>query len=229
MSKTAVIAGATGLIGKELTQLLLDDPSYTKVVVWVRKKTSLQHAKLEQLVINFDRLAESAAGCVHRADVFCTLGTTIKKAKTKDAFRKVDYEYPLQLAKICQQEGASQFHIVTAMGANAASSIFYNKVKGQLEDELGKLSLNSLHIYRPSLLLGDREELRVGERIGAVVSRGLTFAMVGGLMKYRPIHARTVALAMLAMASRNEPGPAIHESVEIVRLCFEDKERRNWR
>jgi uncharacterized protein YbjT (DUF2867 family) len=215
MAKKALIAGATGLIGKELLALLLEDPQYEQVIALVRKALPIQHKKLVQQVTDFDHLEEVSEHFRDVADVFCTLGTTIKKAKTKEAFRKVDYEYPVRLAQLAMQNGAQQFLIVTAMGANRDSGIFYNQVKGQVEEKLRGIGLPALHIFRPSLLLGERAESRLGEQIGSVLAGVLTPLMVGGLRKYRPIHVKTVAQAMVHTARSQAKGLHVYSSEEI--------------
>jgi uncharacterized protein YbjT (DUF2867 family) len=220
MTKKALIAGATGLIGKELVALLLSDPHYEQVIALVRKPMPIQHTKLVQHLTDFDHLEEVSELFRDAADVFCTLGTTIKVAKTKAAFRKVDYEYPVRLARLAMQNGAQQFLIVTAMGANRDSGIFYNQVKGQVEEEIRGIGLPALHIFRPSLLLGDRAESRLGEQIGSVLAGILTPFMVGGLRKYRPIHVKTVARAMVHTARTQVKGYHVYSSEEIAKRGF---------
>jgi uncharacterized protein YbjT (DUF2867 family) len=219
LPKKAVIAGATGLIGRELVHLLLHDIHYDEVFILVRTMTPLDHPKLTQVVTDFNNLEEIAVYLNH-ADVFCTLGTTIKIAKTQEAFRKVDYEYPLQLAQLAQTHAANQFLVVTAMGANANSKIFYSKVKGQLENSLKLLGLTALHIFHPSLLLGDRKEVRKGERIGSMLSKGLSVFLIGSLSKYKPIHVNTVARGMIQAAQQEAIGTQIYEYDQIVMLAL---------
>jgi uncharacterized protein YbjT (DUF2867 family) len=221
MSKKAVIAGATGLIGRELVHLLLHDIRYEEVYILVRTKTPLDHPKLTQVVTDFSNL-EGIADYLNLADVFCALGTTIKIAKTQEAFRKVDYEYPLQLAQLAQTHAANQFLVVTAMGANAHSRIFYSKVKGQLENSLRLLGLAALHIFHPSLLLGDRKEVRSGERIGSILSKGLNVFLVGSLSKYKPIHVNTVARGMIQAAQQEAIGTQVYEYDQILKLAFKN-------
>jgi uncharacterized protein YbjT (DUF2867 family) len=219
VGRTAWVAGATGLIGKELVQLLLADKAYSKVIILVRKKVNIAHPKLEQRIIDFNRIEESVAGELKDAYVFCTLGTTIRIAKTKDAFRKVDYEYPFRLAQISASEGAKQFSIVTSIGASTKSSFFYTQVKGQVEEAIRKLGLQALHIYRPSQLLGDREEVRRGERMAEIVAKATAFLWKGPLAKYKPIHVRTVARAMLEASRMHEKGIHVHESFQLPDLA----------
>lgn len=206
--KTALIAGATGLIGKQLLQLLLDDQDYEKVKVITRKPLDVQHPKLENLVLDFDKLSERYAE-LKADDIFCCLGTTIRIAKTKEAFRKVDFEYPTELARLTKNQGATQYLLVSALGADKNSSIFYNQVKGEVEEAISQVAFRSVHIFRPSLLLGERTEHRAGE--GAAT----TFFKVFGFLvpsKYKAIDSGKVARAMLAFAKANDPGFYFHES-----------------
>jgi uncharacterized protein YbjT (DUF2867 family) len=221
MSKTAVIAGTTGLIGQQLVHLLLHDEDYARVIVFVRKRISLEHDKLEQRIIDFDKLEASVEEGLQGSYVYCVLGSTIKKAGSQEAFRKVDYEYPLSLGRLSAKAGAAQYSIVTAMGANIRSKIFYNQVKGQTETALKELNLSALHIFRPSLLLGDREESRTGEKIASAIAKMLPFIWVGPLAAYKPIHVQTVAQAMISVSRLNEKGVHIYESAEIPRLTGE--------
>lgn len=209
--KTALIAGATGLIGKQLLQLLLEDSFYGKVKAITRKPLTVQHLKLENIVLDFDKLSEHRTS-LKADDVFCCLGTTIKIAKTKDAFRKVDYEYPLELARVTKNEGASQYLLVSALGANKNSGMFYNKVKGEVEEAIGHVSFRSLHIFRPSLLLGDRTEQRAGEGAATVFFKFFGFLIPS---KYKSIDSGKVARAMLILAKENDPGFYFHESMEL--------------
>lgn len=214
MSRKAVVEGATGLIGRELVQLLLHDPAYDMVIVLVRRSTGLTHSKLEEQLIDFDQL-ESVSKKLHQADVFCALGTTMKKAGSREAFRRVDFSYPLMLGEFAQKQSATQMLLVSSMGANPSSPFFYSRVKGEIEEKISELNLPALHIFRPSLLLGEREEFRFGEQFAAFLFKGLFSVFVGSLRKYRPIPAATVAKAMVDAAKRNSVGIHIYESDKI--------------
>ncbi len=216
--KTALIAGATGLIGKQLLQLLLEDSSYEKVKVITRKPIEIKKlpasqaaSKFENIVLNFDKLSEHYAA-LKADDVFCCLGTTIRIAKTKEAFRKVDYDYPLELARITKSQGATQYLLVSALGADKNSGIFYNKVKGEVEEAIRQISFRSFRIFRPSLLLGVRTEHRSGEGAATIF-----FKLFGLLIptKYKAIDSGKVARAMLTLAKENKPGFYFHESKEM--------------
>jgi uncharacterized protein YbjT (DUF2867 family) len=207
-SRTALLAGATGLIGSQLLPLLLASDHYARVIVIGRRKVPITHPKLESHVVNFDDLASSSKFLV-ADDIYCCLGTTMKQAGSREAFRKVDFSYPLALAAICREFGAKQYSLVSAMGANRESRFFYNRVKAEAEDAISAIDYKSVHIYRPSLLRGPRKQTRVGESIGN------TFGTLFGFLmpkRYRPIQSIKVARAMLAYASREEDGIYFHPS-----------------
>lgn len=204
--KTALVVGATGLIGGHLTRKIVNDPSYSTVKVLVRKPLDFQHPKMEQIVVDFDKVD---ASLVVADDVFCCLGTTMKQAGSKEAFYKVDFTYPLETAKAALQNGATQFLIVTAMGADAKSMFYYNRVKGEIEKALTELNYSTLLIFHPSLLLGERKDARAGEGFAAVVMRALDFLTP---LKYKAIKGETVANAMLAYAQKGIKGKQIIDS-----------------
>lgn len=211
--RKAVVAGGTGLVGIELVKLLLDDPRYARVVALTRRPGAIPpHPKLEERVVAYDRLEEALAGAagdaLRDADVFCALGTTIRQAGSQEAFRQVDYAYPLALGRLAKASGAAQLLIVTAMGADPRSRIFYSRVKGDAEQALCGLGLPRLHIFRPSLLLGERQEVRAGERLAAALAPLWSAALRGPLRKYKPIAGRAVAMAMVHAAVSEEAGGA---------------------
>ncbi|MDX5417598.1 MAG: oxidoreductase [Hymenobacteraceae bacterium] len=216
-TRTALIAGASGLVGSHLLRLILQTDRYSQVISIGRRELPVIHPKLDQQVVDFDNLQKSKSELVAE-DVFCCLGTTIKKAGSKEAFYKVDHDYVTQLAQVTLEKKATQFLVVSSMGANANSSIFYNKVKGEMERDVRQMGFTSVHVFRPSLLLGEREEHRTGEEISAKIMRPLTGLMIGPLRKYRPIKAETVAKAMLEAAAKNQKGDKIYLSDEIERL-----------
>ena len=204
--KTALVIGATGLIGNLLTHHLVESPFYEKVKVLVRKSLDWQHPRLQEIQFNFDR----PNGLLAQAtDIFCCLGTTIKKAGSKPAFRAVDYQYPMDIARLGLANGARQFAIVTSMGADVDSAFFYNKVKGEVERDLTALNYPTLLIFRPSLLLGNRFENRLGERIAAGAMRLFNPIIPA---KYKGIEADTVATAMLQTAQQGLTGKHVFES-----------------
>jgi uncharacterized protein YbjT (DUF2867 family) len=215
--KSALIVGATGLVGNELLNVLLTQSKYESVKVLTRRFIPLNHPKLEQIITDFDQLKQYQQH-FQVDDVYCCLGTTIKTAGSQDAFKKVDFTYPLELAQLTKASGAQKFFMISSMGADANSKVFYSRVKGEVETELKKLGFSSLHIFRPSLLLGDRKEFRLGEKVGVLLSPVLSFLMVGSLKKYKPIHARNVAMAMYKASELPESGSFTYESDEIYML-----------
>jgi len=210
--KTAVIAGSSGLIGGILTKLLLEDKRYSKVISLGRRKLDISDPKLEQKIVDFNNLDEVDLAC---DDVFCGLGTTIKQAGSQANFRKVDFNYPANLAERSQVCGAKRFLLVSSLGADSKSKVFYSKVKGETEAVIAQVGLETVHIFRPSILLGARKEFRMGELLGKAAMKGLGFMMLGRLKKYRAIQASTVAKSMLYYANQPEVGLFIHESNQI--------------
>lgn len=214
MAYKAVIAGASGLIGSNLLNILLEAPEYSEVLALVRRELPIQHKKLVQLVISFDDL-DKHAGVLTGHAVFSCLGTTNSQTPDKDQYRKIDKDYPLKLAQLSNQNGVDQFHVVTAIGANKNSSTFYMKLKGELEDELRKLGLKTLHIYQPSMLIGDRNKPRLAEKILFTVFKVIDPLLVGGLRKYRSIKDNTVAHAMFKKSLERATGTFIYTSDKI--------------
>ncbi|OOV29399.1 oxidoreductase [Flavobacterium sp. LM5] len=212
--KTALVIGSTGLIGSQLVDLLVTSEHYEKVLIFVKRDSGKLHPKLEQHIINFDA-PEAYQHLVKGDDVFCTIGTTIKKAGSQSAFRKVDYEYPIGFSKIAKTNNIKQFLIVSSLGANKDSNNFYLKTKGEMEAALAKANFETTVIVRPSLLLGHRSEFRLGEKIGAFFSKGFSFLLLGSLKKYRPIESSTVARALYLLAQSNVKGYTIYESDEL--------------
>jgi len=211
MSGIALVAGGTGLVGNHLVNLLVKTKAFDEIKILVRKGSSFQMNGVSVIEVDYERLMDFDRFLM--ADVvFCCLGTTIKKAGSKEAFRKVDFDYPLELAKISLKSGARQYNIVTAGGANSKSMFFYNKVKGDVEKSLINLEFQNLNIFRPSLLLGNRNEKRLGEDIGAVVAKVINPILLGNVRKYRAIHAETVARSMLNISTKNQNSVHIFES-----------------
>jgi uncharacterized protein YbjT (DUF2867 family) len=209
--KTALVAGSTGLIGKQLLMLLLATNRYDKVIALTRHDLKIEHPKLKEIKVDFSILDQYADKLV-ADDVFCCLGTTMKKAKTKERFYEVDFTYPLRMAVATKLAGASQYFLVSALGANKKSSVYYNRVKGEVEEAITNLGFNALHIMRPSLLLGERDEKRSAEDAAKAVYKYLGFLIP---QKYKGIEAATVARAMLHFAANEQKGTFIHESPSI--------------
>ena len=205
MSRTAVLAGATGLVGSHILQRLLADSAWTRVVTIGRRLIPQRHDKLEQRIVDFDSLTDLP----HVDDVFCCLGTTIKKAASQEAFRRVDHDYGIALAQAGLRAGATQFLLVSAIGADPAARVFYSRVKGETEADVRKLRYPATQIFRPSLLLGERAEFRLGERIAMMAAPLLSSLLFGRLRRYRPMHADVVARAMTRIALEAPRGPNV--------------------
>jgi uncharacterized protein YbjT (DUF2867 family) len=194
---------------------------YETIVCLVRKRCLPRADRLDERVVDFDALLRDAGWddpTLERIDdVFCSIGTTMKKAGGKEAFRRVDYDLPLRLAKLAVSHGAKRMALVSSVGADGHSRNFYLRTKGELEDALSALlaPTSALHVFRPSLLLGDRTESRPGEAIGVALSRGLSGLLFGRFRKYRPIEADHVARAMvLAMANEDKGAVYEHDAIE---------------
>jgi uncharacterized protein YbjT (DUF2867 family) len=212
--RTAILIGATGLIGGFVLQHLLADHNYSRVKVFLRKKMDVTHGKLEQHIIDFNDPASYSA-LVNGDDLFCCLGTTIRTAGSQDAFRKVDFQYPLDFGKAAIANGVGQYLLVSSLGADAKSSNFYLRTKGEIEHALRDLRFPSFLVFRPSMLLGPRQQFRAGELVGKFLMKTFFFIFLGTLKKYRAIHAQTVAKAMVKCALEKSSGFRTFESDEI--------------
>jgi uncharacterized protein YbjT (DUF2867 family) len=205
---TALLAGATGLVGGELLRGLLTSPRYARIVVVTRRPLpGAASARLHSVVTDFDQLG-SVREELAADHAFCALGTTIAKAGSRAAFRKVDYEYVLRFAQLARMQGARHCSVVSALGAKAGSPLFYSRVKGEVESALRQMGWPSLTILRPSVIAGDRAESRPLERLGESL-------LAHGPAAWRPVAARDIANAMLELARREAPGVAVVESKEI--------------
>ena len=209
VSRTAVVAGATGLVGSHLLQLLLADSTWSHIVT-IGRRPLCAHAKLEQRIVDFDQL-DTQDNLPNAQDVFCCLGTTIKQAGSQEAFRRVDFDYVLAIARAGLRGGAGQFLLVSAIGADPNSRVFYSRVKGETEAAVRQLPYRAIQIFRPSLLLGERSEFRLGERIAMLAAPLIALALVGRLRRYRPIPAAMVAAAMISVAKEAPRGPNVFE------------------
>ncbi len=210
--KTAVVIGATGLVGEILTNKLAQSNFYDRVIVLVRRPVTFSSPKIESVILNFDKPDSSL---IKGNDIFCAIGTTIKKAGSKANQFKIDCEYPAEIARIARENGAEQFILVSSIGADANSSNFYLKTKGQLEERLTALNFPSLIILRPSFILGNRKENRMGEKIGIVLAKLLGPLMIGGLRKYKGVEATVIANRMVVAAVSENKGKLIIESDRI--------------
>ena len=210
---TATLVGATGLIGSFLLEELLNDARFDKVRILIRRPIDISHPKLEKKIIDFND-SDSLLVALSNSDVvFCSIGTTNKKVKgDKEAYRKIDFAIPVKLARFCNMTGCEKFILVSSAGANSKSRNFYQHLKGETEEAVKSVGLKTVHIMRPSLLLGERKEFRLGENIGKAVMTSLSFLIPE---KYKAIQGKDVAKVMLALAQKNDEGVFMHENSEI--------------
>jgi len=213
--KTAMVFGATGLIGLHVVELLLNAEEYDKVIVISRRPTGYDHPKIEEKIIDFSEISLKKTG---KADiVFCCLGTTINKAGSKEKFRYVDYHLPVEIAKHTATESIPRLVVVSSIGATTETKNFYLLTKGEMERDVSKQQIPYITFVRPSLLLGSRKEFRFGEEVGKVLAKLLSPFMFGGLKKYKAIHAEKVARAMLFIGKMEKPGQ-IYENDQLFKL-----------
>jgi uncharacterized protein YbjT (DUF2867 family) len=215
--KSILLLGASGLVGGECLKLLIHDGQYEKITVLTRSPltTDIQDSRVDHHIIDFDRLGEYRH--FMKADhVICALGTTIKKAGTKENFYRVDFTYSHEIAKMASEQGAEHYLLVSAMGADSGSSIFYNRVKGELEQAVQKLSYRSVSIFRPSLILGQRHERRITEQVSKTIAELFSFAIPE---RYKPVQAVDIARTILKIAGQDLAGIRIIESDEITKIA----------
>lgn len=215
----AAVAGGTGLVGSYLLEILDADPNFTEVRALTRRAQKSNFTKVKWVEVAFDDQAALERACAGADVGFCCLGTTIKKAGSQEAFRKVDHGYVLAFAKAVKAGGAAQLHTVSAIGASAKSGVFYSRVKGEVEEALARMDFQTLGIYQPSFLEGPRQESRMGEKIGGVVMKALSPLMLGGLKVYKPIHVKTVAAAMAEAARQKNEGAVTYQYPEMNQLA----------
>jgi uncharacterized protein YbjT (DUF2867 family) len=211
MKHVANLIGATGLVGEQLTFQLLDHPEFDKVRSFVRRPSGMTHPKLEEIIIDFDQPA-TWKHLVQGHVLFSSLGTTIKKAKTKENQYRVDYTYQFEFAKAASENQVPVYVLVSSMGADPNSRVFYSRMKGELEEAVSKLSFSKLMVFRPSILDGQRKENRVGEKIGLAISKILTQIV---LKKYRPTPVDLLAERMITLSIDPSKGIRVIEGIEI--------------
>ena len=217
-SRTALLLGGTGLVGRNCLSFLLEDDFYQRVVVLGRRPLDVSHSKLEHHIVDFERL-ETYSDLLNVDDIFCCLGSTIRKAGSQSLFSRIDFTYPYLIAKLALRQGASQFFIISSVGASHQSNNFYLGVKGQIENALMIMSYRAVHIFRPSLIGGKRGEFRFGERIAQEILSCFAFLLVGQLRKFKPIDAQVLSQAMIEAAREDLSGVHIHEYDKIIQLA----------
>ena len=198
--KSALLLGATGLTGGHLLNLLLESEEYHIIYIYVRRPLGIQNPKLKEIIIDY----ESYEGTVDADTVFCCLGTTIKIAKTKEAFKKVDQDYPVKIAQLQFNAGSKRFLVISAMGAASDSLFFYSRVKAEMEKLLSTIGYPKLFIFRPAIITGERKEHRSGEKIATGIFEILNYILIGPLKKYQSVSAKAIASCLLSYSCNNQ-------------------------
>lgn len=213
-NKKTLLLGASGLVGSALLNLLLRNEEVQEVKVLVRKSLKIKHPKLTQVVTNFEDLAAVEDQFERDQFIYCCIGTTMKKVSgNKNAYRKVDFNIPVGAARMAKRKGCAHFSLISAIGANPQSTNFYLNLKGQVEQEIEEMHLPSVGFYRPSFLIGDRPEFRLGEKIFGGVSRALSFLIPS---KYKPITASELAAGMIRLSFQKTAGTSVYFFADIV-------------
>lgn len=214
--KSALLFGATGLIGGHLLEFLLKDERYSRIHIFTRREIDVEHEKIQQHIIDFSRLNDYYK-LIKGDELYCCLGTTMSKAGSRAAFQEVDYHYPMQLAEMASQNGVKKYIIVSSIGANPSSMFFYSRVKGEMERGVVLFPFEQVGIVRPSLLLGSRDEKRQGETMGKILNSIISPFLIGPLKKYRNIKGETVARAMIHIANTPQ-NKVVFKSNELERM-----------
>ena len=210
MGKTALILGSTGLTGGWLLKLLLNDARYSEIRLFNRNNTEISHPKITEYIVDLMDIEE------HKDDfeadeVFCCIGTTKVKTPDKELYAKTDYGIPVSAAKLCKANNINTFVVMSSLGANPKSKIFYNRIKGKMEDDVFKQDVENTYSVQPSLIGGERREKRIGESIGKILMKVIRPFLFGPLKKYRIIHPQTIAKAMISLANAT-PASGIYKS-----------------
>jgi uncharacterized protein YbjT (DUF2867 family) len=223
-TQNAVVLGATGLIGGLLLQKLLNDDAFATITILVRKPVDIQHAKLKTIVTDFNNLEQFKANIDKPDVVFSCIGTTQKNVKGDNVlYTKIDFDIPTHAALFAKEAGCESFLIVSSVGANAKAKNFYLRLKGQVENAVSNSGINSVHIFQPSMLLGNRKEHRVGEGFLQTTIKALSVFFTGKLRKYKAIEAADVAVAMANAAKEPEPGIHFYVYDDIISLIKNKK------
>nr|TXF86888.1 M3 family oligoendopeptidase [Alkalicoccus halolimnae] len=217
--KQALVAGATGLIGRHLVEELLETDNYDKIHLLTRRRTPFfEREKVVEHIVSFNELDENDTLFEDVDDVFVTLGTTMKKVKSREGFMQVDYTYPVKIAELAKKNEVKRFLVISAMGADSDARFFYSQVKGSMEENIRDLDLPALHIIRPSLITGDRYEFRFGEKSAGLLAKPLQGLKSNVLDKYKPVEAVSVAEALATIAGSDSQGLHIYENEDIHRI-----------
>lgn len=216
MNKTAIILGATGLTGSFLLENLLNNDEYSKVIVFSRSKIEISHRKLEVIITNLLALDKQHTNFKAQV-VFCCIGSTKAKTPNEMDYKNIDYGIPVAAAKLCKMNNIPTFIVVSALGANAESKFFYNRIKGEMERDVLKFNIENTFILQPSLIDGSRNERRIFEWLWQKVMRLTNALLIGKLRKYQSIKAKTIAEAMVVLEKNGYENPII-ESHQIKKL-----------
>jgi len=215
--KTAILIGATGLTGGILLQKLLNDPRYEKIILFSRSSINIKNSKIEEHLVDLFQLEKYKEQ--FKADqVFCCIGTTKSKTPNEETYRYIDYGIPVTAAKLCKENGISTFSVISALGANPDSGMFYNKIKGEMQRDVLAQKIKDTFIFQPSLIAGDRGEKRFFENFAKQLMKILNYALIGALRKYRSIHPETIARAMIIVSNKGYEKSVI-ESDEIKKIA----------
>ncbi len=215
--KTAILLGATGLTGGILLQKLIKDPGYSKVILFSRSTVAVKDGKIEEHLIDLFKLEEYAE--LFNGDVvYCCIGTTKSKTPNEETYRKIDYGIPVAAAKLCNENGIGTFEVISSMGSNPKSKVFYNRIKGEMEEAILAQKISNTYIFQPSLIAGDRVEKRFFENLAKKTLKVLNFVLIGPLEKYRSIHPETIAKAMIKVEKNGFPRTRI-QSQEIKEIA----------
>ena len=221
--KTALVFGSTGLVGTELVGKLIASSEFGKVILVNRSPSGVNSPKVTELLVDFEKITDHPQELVRQISepvhvVFCSLGTTIKKARTKKAFYRVDHDYVLMTGKIADALNAPVYVAVSAISTDLDSTVYYSRVKAEAERDIAALPISkksSVHFLRPSLLLGDRKEFRFGERLAILATPLFNWLMAGPLKRYKAINASQVAASMIRFTHHPHPGVHIHENEDL--------------
>ena len=217
MGKTAIILGATGLTGNLLLEQLIADNNYSKIKLFSRNSVNVTSDKIEEFIIDLLALEDSAKDFV-ADEVFCCIGTTAAKTKDKTLYKAIDYGIPVTAAKIAKENGIATFIVMSSMCADTNSSVFYNRTKGEMERDVLKQRIKNTYVLRPSLIGGDRNEFRLGEKIGKGIMRIFNPLLMGSLEKYKMIHPEKIATCMQILA-QTKPKKTIFSSDKIQEIA----------
>lgn len=216
--KRAILIGATGLTGGFLLDGLLMNDHFDEVITYGRKATGKQHQKLKEVEVDIVQ-SEDWLADLNGDVVFCCIGTTKAKTPDQEKYKAIDYGVPVKLAQACKQNGIPHIVVISALGANPKSSVAYNQIKGEMERDVLAEGVDHTYLLEPSLIMGNRDEKRVGEKIAQVVMPLFHCLMIGGLKKYRAIKSTDIALAMLNLSLQNEHPSGRIPSDEIKRIA----------